>query len=175
MVSGAGLGVVLRRGKPERRWLSGRGTTFALLPRARGTSLQPSWESASWLSTWVHSQTGQTEEAQLYARQFFETSDPGQQVPQSLIEGAVAVTGGRADLSTTVRVVQAWESHGLDDMAAIFGFGSGGFLDSAFARLNTAIDRRGEFFLVMLNFYYEFLGDDPRWEDALDRMGLDWR
>jgi hypothetical protein len=60
-------------------------------------------------------------------------------------------------------------------MAAIFGFGSAGFLDSAFARLNTAIDRRSEFFLVMLNHYYEFLGDDPRWEDALDRMGLDWR
>ena len=143
--------------------------------QARAISLQPSLEPVIWLATWMHSQTGQTEEAQLYARQFFETSDPGQQVPQSLIEATVAVTGGRADLSTTVRVVQAWESHGLDDMAAIFGFGSAGFLDSAFARLNTAIDRRNEFFLVMLNVYYEFLGDDPRWEDALDRMGLDWR
>ena len=56
----------------------------------------------------------------------------------------------------------------------VLSFASAGIHDSAFARLHTSIDSRSESLPAMLNFYHDVLGDDPRWDPMLTRMGIVW-
>ena len=155
-------------------WFTGRRREGAELQK-RAIDLEPSFVRASWFASWMHAGAGRLEEARVYARQFYTRWDPNRAVSQALVDATVRVEAGPTDLATTVQVVQAWESYyGLDNAAAVLAFGSAGFPDSAFARLDLAITNRSEQLPGFVNYYHQVLGDDPRWQTVLTRMGLAW-
>ncbi len=92
-----------------------------------------------------------------------------------MIDDVIRTVTGRSDLTTTVRVIRAWESYGLDNTAAGIGFAFAGLPDSAFARLDAAVARRNARLPLRLSLYQEFLGDDPRWPEILRRMDVRWK
>ena len=135
-------------------------------------ALQPGWAVPLADLLRVYGQLGHRDSLRLVSQRFWELTAPGDEVPDDLIEAGVRLHSGEADAAEAARFVHAWERYGAKNTAAALAFATGGHVDSAFARIETAIARRNEWLPVFLSYFERQtpVGRDPRWASVVERV-----
>ena len=152
-------------------WVAGR-TDEAVRHFRRVTELQPSLFHPHWALVFIHAQAGRLDEARLTARNALALMRPGTPVQDEEIETLVRAAGGTAPADVASRAGQIFNEAGMKSFGQAFVFTFAGQVDSAFAWLDIAVDRRNTWLPLFLDLMEEKLPHDPRWNAVLARMGL---
>jgi TolB-like protein/Tfp pilus assembly protein PilF len=153
-------------------WVAGR-TEEALRHYRRVTELQPSLFHPYWASLFIHGRAGRVDLARLAAENVLARMRPGTPVQNEEIETLVRAAGGTASTDVASRAGQVFYEAGMKSFGPAFVFTFAGQVDSAFAWLDVAVERRNTWLPLFLDLMEEELAHDTRWNAVLARMGLD--
>jgi serine/threonine-protein kinase len=137
----------------------------------RATELQPNlWVPYVDLAEY-HAEKGEPERSADAVRQFLATAYPGHMVDEEAVRALVRIMGGEGDAADVVRRLQR-AGISLQPGTVARWFALTGQSDSAFARMDQAVEAHSADVATTLPFLQPLLGKDPRWSVLQRRVGL---
>jgi serine/threonine-protein kinase len=135
-------------------------------------ALQPSLFQPHWNLLYLHGQAGRVDEARVAARNTLARMSPGTEIRDEDVEVVVRAAMGDAPADVASRAGRVVYDAGLKSFGSVTAFTFAGQVDSAFAWLDVAVDRRNTW-VASVDLLEEHLAHDARWNAVLARMGLD--